>query len=150
MTMLLKMCYQFLLQTSIFSCFIILWKKDSSTSISKKDSNTLFVDQDVQLSLYSFMFIWQDCDVILTWSQCLSFITSILWYFFDLASDFVSLLVVEELQHLRNSLPDSVEVQCIKEPYSDLENCIACNDHVALIHRDLDKVFICFFSYRME
>ncbi|XP_060192799.1 eukaryotic translation initiation factor 6-2-like isoform X2 [Lycium barbarum] len=46
----------------------------------------------------------------------------------------------QELQHLRNSLPDSVEVQCIDEAHSALGNCIACNDHVALIHPDLDKV----------
>ncbi|XP_060192797.1 eukaryotic translation initiation factor 6-2-like isoform X1 [Lycium barbarum] len=45
----------------------------------------------------------------------------------------------QELQHLRNSLPDSVEVQCIDEAHSALGNCIACNDHVALIHPDLDK-----------
>ncbi|KAJ8567733.1 hypothetical protein K7X08_019941 [Anisodus acutangulus] len=44
-----------------------------------------------------------------------------------------------ELQHLRNSLPDSVEVQCIDEAHSALGNCIACNDHVSLIHPDLDK-----------
>lgn len=45
-----------------------------------------------------------------------------------------------ELQHLRNSLPDSVTVQRIEERLSALGNCIACNDHVALTHPDLDKV----------
>lgn len=45
-----------------------------------------------------------------------------------------------ELQHLRNSLPDSVVVQRIEERLSALGNCIACNDHVALTHPDLDKV----------
>ncbi|GER41765.1 eukaryotic translation initiation factor 6 [Striga asiatica] len=45
----------------------------------------------------------------------------------------------QELQHLRNSLPDSVVVQRIDERLSALGNCIACNDHVALTHPDLDK-----------
>lgn len=47
-----------------------------------------------------------------------------------------------ELQHLRNSLPDQVVVQRIDERLSALGNCIACNDHVALAHTDLDKVKI--------
>lgn len=47
-----------------------------------------------------------------------------------------------ELQHLRNSLPDSVVVQRIEERLSALGNCISCNDHVALTHPDLDKVNI--------
>jgi translation initiation factor 6 len=45
-----------------------------------------------------------------------------------------------ELQHLRNCLPDQVVVQRIDERLSALGNCIACNDHVALTHPDLDKV----------
>ncbi|KAH1045883.1 hypothetical protein J1N35_036667 [Gossypium stocksii] len=45
----------------------------------------------------------------------------------------------QELQHLRNSLPDQVVVQRIEEKLSALGNCIACNDHVALTHTDLDK-----------
>lgn len=45
-----------------------------------------------------------------------------------------------ELHHLRNSLPDQVVVQRIEERLSALGNCIACNDHVALIHPDLDRV----------
>ncbi|KAK2456086.1 eukaryotic translation initiation factor 6 [Trifolium repens] len=45
----------------------------------------------------------------------------------------------QELQHLRNSLPDQVVVQRIEEKLSALGNCIACNDHVALAHTDLDK-----------
>ncbi|KAF1860571.1 hypothetical protein Lal_00021615 [Lupinus albus] len=44
-----------------------------------------------------------------------------------------------ELQHLRNSLPDQVVVQRIDERLSALGNCIACNDHVALTHTDLDR-----------
>lgn len=60
----------------------------------------------------------------------------------------------QELQHLRNALPDvsgapwgrrvdrtaqSVVVQRIDERLSALGNCIACNDHVALVHTDLDR-----------
>lgn len=44
-----------------------------------------------------------------------------------------------ELQHLRNSLPDSVKVQRIEEKLSALGNCVACNDYVALIHPEMDK-----------
>lgn len=46
-----------------------------------------------------------------------------------------------ELQHCRNSLPDEVVVQRIDERLSALGNCIACNDYVALIHPDVDKVW---------
>ncbi|KOM35620.1 hypothetical protein LR48_Vigan02g177000 [Vigna angularis] len=57
----------------------------------------------------------------------------------------------QELQHLRNSLPDQVVVQRIEERLSALGNCIACNDHVALTHTDLDKplppAFIPFVSF---
>ncbi|EEA06067.1 eukaryotic translation initiation factor 6, putative [Cryptosporidium muris RN66] len=45
----------------------------------------------------------------------------------------------QELQHLRNSLPDEIKVQRIEERLSALGNCIACNDYVALIHADMDK-----------
>jgi translation initiation factor 6 len=45
----------------------------------------------------------------------------------------------QELQHLRNSLPDGVKIQRIEERLSALGNCIACNDHVALVHPDLDQ-----------
>ncbi|KAK6233916.1 hypothetical protein QUC31_006322 [Theobroma cacao] len=45
----------------------------------------------------------------------------------------------QELQHLRNSLPDQVVVRRIEEKLSALGNCIACNDHVALTHTDLDR-----------
>lgn len=45
-----------------------------------------------------------------------------------------------ELQHLRNSLPDNVKVQRVEERLSALGNVIACNDYVALVHPDLDKV----------
>merc|ERR1711917_149255 len=44
-----------------------------------------------------------------------------------------------ELQHLRNSLPDEVKVMRIEERLSALGNVIACNDYVALVHPDLDR-----------
>lgn len=45
-----------------------------------------------------------------------------------------------ELQHLRNSLPDSVKLQRVEERLSALGNVISCNDYVALVHPDLDRV----------
>jgi len=45
----------------------------------------------------------------------------------------------QELQHLRNSLPDAVAVQRVEERLSALGNVIACNDHVALVHPDVDR-----------
>ena len=52
----------------------------------------------------------------------------------------LSVGMAPELQHLRNCLPDQVVVQRIDERLSALGNCVACNDHVALTHPDLDKV----------
>merc|ERR1711936_536139 len=45
----------------------------------------------------------------------------------------------QELQQIRNSLPDSVRIQRIEERLSALGNVIACNDYVALVHPDLDR-----------
>ncbi|KAF2861196.1 translation initiation factor 6 [Piedraia hortae CBS 480.64] len=45
----------------------------------------------------------------------------------------------QELQHLRNSLPDAVHVQRIEERLSALGNVIATNDHVALLHPDIER-----------
>jgi translation initiation factor 6 len=45
----------------------------------------------------------------------------------------------QELQHIRNSLPDSVKIRRVEERLSALGNVIACNDYVALVHPDLDK-----------
>ncbi|KAJ1336514.1 eukaryotic translation initiation factor 6 [Batrachochytrium salamandrivorans] len=45
----------------------------------------------------------------------------------------------QELQHIRNSLPDAVAVQRIEERLSALGNVIACNDYVALVHPDIDR-----------
>ncbi|EFO61088.1 Translation initiation factor 6 [Giardia lamblia P15] len=45
----------------------------------------------------------------------------------------------QEMLHIRNSLPDDIIVQRVDERLSALGNVIACNDHVALIHPDLDR-----------
>ncbi|PWN88680.1 translation initiation factor 6 [Acaromyces ingoldii] len=45
----------------------------------------------------------------------------------------------QELQHLRNSLPDSVAIQRVDERLSALGNVISCNDYVAVVHPDLDR-----------
>lgn len=45
----------------------------------------------------------------------------------------------QELQHLRNSLPDEVKLVRIDERLSALGNVIVCNDYVALIHPDVDQ-----------
>jgi len=45
----------------------------------------------------------------------------------------------QELQHLRDCLPDSVVVQRVDERLSALGNVISCNDHVAICHPELDK-----------
>ena len=48
----------------------------------------------------------------------------------------------QELQHIRNSLPDSVKIQRVEERLSALGNVVACNDYVALVHPDLDRVSV--------
>lgn len=45
----------------------------------------------------------------------------------------------QELQHMRNALPDTVKIYRAEEKLSALGNVIACNDYVALVHPDLDK-----------
>ncbi|KAK3295660.1 uncharacterized protein B0H64DRAFT_151083 [Chaetomium fimeti] len=45
----------------------------------------------------------------------------------------------QELQHLRNSLPDAIKIQRIEERLSALGNVIVTNDHVALVHPDLER-----------
>lgn len=45
----------------------------------------------------------------------------------------------QELQHIRNSLPDGVKLQRVEERLSALGNVVACNDYVALVHPDLDR-----------
>lgn len=46
----------------------------------------------------------------------------------------------QELQHIRNCLPGNVRIQRVEERLSALGNVIACNDYVALVHTDLDRV----------
>ena len=46
----------------------------------------------------------------------------------------------QELQHLKNSLPDKIAIQRVEERLSALGNVIVCNDYVALVHPDLDRV----------
>eukprot|EP00419_Tripos_fusus_P083266 CAMPEP_0172936100 /NCGR_PEP_ID=MMETSP1075-20121228/221849_1 /TAXON_ID=2916 /ORGANISM="Ceratium fusus, Strain PA161109" /LENGTH=286 /DNA_ID=CAMNT_0013797467 /DNA_START=59 /DNA_END=919 /DNA_ORIENTATION=+ len=50
-----------------------------------------------------------------------------------------SITTDQELQHLRNLLPENVKVQKVEERLSALGNCIVCNDYVALVHTDLDR-----------
>lgn len=45
----------------------------------------------------------------------------------------------QELQHLRNTLPDTVALQRVEERLSALGNVVACNDHVALVHPEVDR-----------
>lgn len=45
----------------------------------------------------------------------------------------------QEMMHIRNTLPDEVIVQRVEEKLSALGNVIACNDHVALVHPELDR-----------
>lgn len=45
----------------------------------------------------------------------------------------------KELAHLVANLDKKIKVTRIEEKLSALGNCIACNDHVALVHPDIDK-----------
>ena len=40
---------------------------------------------------------------------------------------------------IRNSLPESVRIQRVEERLSALGNVIATNDHVALVHPEIDQ-----------
>ncbi|KAG9391667.1 Translation initiation factor IF6 [Carpediemonas membranifera] len=44
----------------------------------------------------------------------------------------------QELQYLRDCLPDEIAVVRVDDRLSALGNTIACNDHVALIHPEID------------
>lgn len=50
-----------------------------------------------------------------------------------------SVISDQELQHLRNSLPDSVRIRKLDDRISALGNCISCNDYSALIHPEFDR-----------
>lgn len=45
----------------------------------------------------------------------------------------------QEMQHLRNTLPKKIRIVRVEEKLSALGNCITCNDHVALVHPDIDQ-----------
>jgi len=45
----------------------------------------------------------------------------------------------QELQHIRNSIPEEVKIQRVEERLSALGNVIVCNDYCALVHPDLDR-----------
>uniref|UniRef100_A0A0K0DBB7 Eukaryotic translation initiation factor 6 n=1 Tax=Angiostrongylus cantonensis TaxID=6313 RepID=A0A0K0DBB7_ANGCA len=45
----------------------------------------------------------------------------------------------QELQHLRNSLPDEVKMRRVDERLSALGNVIACNDHIAIVHPEISE-----------
>ena len=47
-----------------------------------------------------------------------------------------------ELRHLSNGLPDGVKVYRVDERLSALGNAIVCNDSIAMVHSDLDKLTI--------
>lgn len=55
-------------------------------------------------------------------------------------NDCKSFYIPKELQHIRNSLPDTVKIQRVEERLSALGNVVACNDYVALVNPDLDRV----------
>ncbi|KAK8963939.1 Eukaryotic translation initiation factor 6-2 [Platanthera guangdongensis] len=44
----------------------------------------------------------------------------------------------QEIQHLRNNLPDQVVVKRIEVEPLNLGSCISCNDYIALMHPDLE------------
>lgn len=44
-----------------------------------------------------------------------------------------------ELMHIRNSLPDTIKIQRVEERLSALGNVICCNDHIALVHPNIER-----------
>ena len=48
-------------------------------------------------------------------------------------------ILENEMQNLRNSLPENVRIRKVDDKISALGNCIVCNDYVALIHPEFDK-----------
>ena len=45
----------------------------------------------------------------------------------------------DELQHIRDSLPDEIRIKRVEDKLSALGNNVACNDYFALIHPELEK-----------
>lgn len=50
-----------------------------------------------------------------------------------------SIATHQEVRHLRETLPEGVEVQRVAERLSALGNCVVANDYVALVHPELDR-----------
>ncbi|KAH9921906.1 eukaryotic translation initiation factor 6 [Fomitopsis serialis] len=74
---------------------------------------------------------------IMVGSQQVRFLTTAFWNRHGLLVP--STTTDQELQHLRNSLPEAVAIQRVEERLSALGNVIACNDYVALVHPDVDR-----------
>jgi translation initiation factor 6 len=45
----------------------------------------------------------------------------------------------DEMRALREELPDSVKLHRVEERFSALGNVIACNDHVAIVHPEIEQ-----------
>lgn len=45
----------------------------------------------------------------------------------------------QEMAQIRNSLKKDIKIRRVQDKLSALGNCIACNDHVALVHPDIDQ-----------
>ncbi|CAJ0567321.1 unnamed protein product, partial [Mesorhabditis spiculigera] len=45
----------------------------------------------------------------------------------------------QELQHIRNALPEQIKIRRVDERLSALGNVIACNDHVAIVHAEISE-----------
>jgi len=44
-----------------------------------------------------------------------------------------------EMMAIRNSLPEDVKIQRVEDKLNTMGNIIACNDHVALVHPEIEK-----------
>ena len=45
-----------------------------------------------------------------------------------------------ELEHIRDKIPESIQIKKNEEKLSALGNVVVCNDQIALVHPELDKV----------
>ena len=50
-----------------------------------------------------------------------------------------STITDEEMEALKEGIPNTVRIEKVDEKLSALGNCIVCNDRVALVHPDLDQ-----------
>ncbi len=72
-------------------------------------------------------------------SLCIRCAQSLSRHFFRSCEFYSDSFGLQELQQLRNSLPDDVRLQRVEERLSALGNVIVCNDYVALVHPDIDR-----------